>query len=346
MTAIALSDVRRTLLAGWQWWLSELKALVPTKLAAYQHRAARADVHILNRSVEIARVIGTNGERLAEDRPIENFDDTHWQELESLVAGLQTRIILARPDVYATTIRLPRAAARNLKSAVALQLGQIAPVDPALLSWQTRIIGSTKAQIDVRILMAKTHRVEALQALFDAHGIGAFEIHGADGEDIVRLAAVRSTAHTAQPSPDRRASIIAALLLASIPFTIWLGASVITSTTEARIKTVQQEVAPRLAIERRAQKVEALRRALAPIAALPSISDTVEDLATRLPETAHLTSLAQQGDRKLRLVVDADDPEVLEAPLSESSLLPDIHIADQTVGADQRMLVSLETSAR
>jgi hypothetical protein len=143
-----------------------------------------------------------------------------------------------------------------------------------------------------------------------------------------------------------QAWIVAALLIASIPLTTTLGATMLQASAQNRIDMLEKSATPKLRAEARARRSEALRRGLRPLFGRPSVTATLEDLATRLPLTDHVVSVRQSGDRILELNVEAADAEAVEAALKGSPLLPRVAVADINPSPGGRLNVVLRTSPR
>ncbi len=347
----ALSELRESPAGAavadfWRWWTGELKAMLPERFRPDAAAAPRADIRPKPDSIEIDVVREGVGQRFADSKPLDDLDPDGWAELASLIEGSRARILLESPDMFATRLTLPKAARRRLKSAVALQLSQVAPVEPSLLRWATRSAEAGPDRIEVEVAMARADRVARLQELFEINGLAPPPVVAAAGDEPIELAAGR---RVAVASPDRagaRTWIVAALLIASIPLTTALGATILRSSAEGRINLLEKSAGPRLRDEAQARRSEALRRGLRPLVGRPSVSATLEDLATRLPLTDHVVSLRQSGDRILDLTVEAADAEAVETALKGSPLLPHLNVADIAPASGGRFNVTLRTSPR
>jgi hypothetical protein len=136
------------------------------------------------------------------------------------------------------------------------------------------------------------------------------------------------------------------LLIASIPVTTSLGATLLRAGAEDRIDMLEKGAAPRLRAEAGARRSEALRRELRPLATRPGVSATIEELAARLPLTDHVKSVEQGSDRILRVAVETPDSDAAEAALKGSRLLPHVAVTDIAPAANGRLAVALRTSPR
>ncbi len=347
----ALSELRGSPAAAaiadaWRWWIGELRAMLPERFRPDSGRAARADIRPKAGAVEIDIVREGVGQRFADSKPLDSLDSEGWAELATLIEGSRTRILLESPDVFATSLSLPKAARRRLKSAVALQLSQVAPVEPSILRWATRSAEAGPDRIQVEVAMARADRVARLQELFEINGLAPPPVFAAAGDEPLQLAAGRRVTVAASDQAGARAWIVAALLIVSIPLTTTLGATLLRASAESRIGVLEKSATPRLRDEAQARRSEELRRGLRPLVGRPSVTATLEDLATRLPMSDHVVSVRQSGDRILDLTVEAADAEAVEAALKDSPLLPHLAVADVTPAAGGRFNVALRTTPR
>jgi hypothetical protein len=347
----ALSELRDSpagtaIADAWRWWTGELRAALPERFRPDAPAAPRADIRPKRDSIEIDIVRDGIGQRFADPKPLDDLDSEGWAELASLIEGSRARILLESPDMFATTLSLPSAARRRLKSAVALQLSQVAPVDPSLLRWSTRTSEAGPKRIQVEVAMARADRVARLQELFEINGLAPPPVFAAAGEEPLELAAGRRVAVAATDRAGARSWIVAAVLIASIPLTTALGANMLRANAESRIGLLDKSAGPRLRDEAKARRSEELRRGLRPLVGRPGVTATLEDLATRLPMTDHVVSVRQSGDRILDLTVEAADAEAVEAALKGSPLLPNVSVSDINPASGGRFNVTLRTTPR
>jgi len=346
----ALSDLRASdswaaIAEGWRWWTGELAAMLPERFRPDPDKAARADILLGRDAIEIEIVVEGVGQRLADPRRIEELDAEGWAELAALIERSRARIVLTAPDAYVTSVSLPKAARKRLRSAVALQLSQLAPVDPDLLRWAMALTEIGPDRIIVRVAMARAARVEALQALCEANGIVPPPVHAATPEGTLELAPGHDGSRT-WSKVDRRAWAIAALLILTIPLTTALGAMGLEATVQGRIAALQREAGPRLRAEAKARQSEGLRHALRPLFAHPSASATIEELAARLPMTDHVKSIEQAGNGILQFTLESADPEGAQAALAKSPLLPNVAVSDILPAQGGRLAATYRTAPR
>jgi hypothetical protein len=347
----ALSELRNSeagvaVAEAWRWWTGELAAMAPERFRPDRGKRPSADIRLGRDAVEIEVVSDGVGQRYADPQPLEALDADGWTELGALIAGCRTRIVLEPPDVYIAHLTLPAAARRRLKSAVGLQLSQISPLDPSRLRWAMAVTDGNSDRIVVQVAMTRSDRVENLRALFAEHGIDPPPICAATAEATLELAPGNPRAAAAAGRAGRREWAIAALLLASIPLTTTLAATVLEASTKSRIETIAKRAAPRLKAEAGLRRSEGLRRGLQPLFTRPGVSATVEELAARLPLTDHVKSVTQAADRSVELVVETADAEAVEAALRGSRLLPRAAVADILPASEGRLIVTYRTAPR
>ena len=346
LTALRDSPAAAAASEAWRWWTSELLAMIPERMRPDPARLPRADIKPGRDSVRVEIVRDGIGQLFAEATGLEELDAAGWAELAALVEGSRPRLILESPDAFTTGFALPKAARGRLRSAVRLQLSQLAPVDPALLRWAIKASDAAPDRIEVRVAMARAERIEQLQDLFEANGIAPPPVGVATSDGVIELARGRSLAGGAIGRVGARSWAIAALLIASIPLTTALGATMLRASAESRIERLEKGARPRLQSEAPARRSEALRRDLRPLVTRPSVTATLEELAARLPLTDHVKSAKQGDDRILQFTIETPDANAAEAALKGSRLLPRAAVADIAPAAGGRLAVTFRTAPR
>lgn len=286
------------------------------------------------------------GQRFADSTRLEDLDAQGWEELTALIQGCLIRIVLGSPDAFVTRVTLPKAARSRLRSAVGLQLSQLSPLDPDLLRWAVSARDSGPDRIEAEVAMARPERIEQLQDLFEANGIAPPAICASGANGAITLAAGRRLQSFRANDLLARPGLVAALLIATIPVTTTIGATLLRASAENRVASLEKGAAPRLEAEARARRSEALRRDLRPLATRPAVSATLEDLATRLPLSDHVRSVERGSDRILTFTVETGDAEAAEAALRNSRLLPGLAVADIVPDPNGRLAVTFRTAAR
>jgi hypothetical protein len=320
--------------------------MVPERFRPHPDRRPRADIRPGRDSVRVEIVRDGVGQLFAEAKRIEELDGDGWAELASLAEGSRTRILLEPSDCFTTSLVLPAAARRRLRPAVALQLSQVSPLDPALVRWAMLATDGGTDKVEVRIAMARADRIEQLQALFEEKELDVPPVCAPTPDGVIELARGRKVRGAATGGVGPRSWALAALLVASIPFTTLLGATILRASNESRVEQLQRGAEPRLRAEADARRSEALRRDLRPLFGRPGISATLEDVAARLPLTDHVKSIGQGNDRILVLTIETPDAEAAEAALKGSRLLPHIAVNDVSPSSAGKLAVTFRTSPR
>lgn len=336
----AAAPARARARAFWTWWTAELADAVPARI---WRRAPRVDIRADRNGILVERVRDRQIERFAESRRLDELDEDGWAELASLIGPDRSRLLLSPPDLFVTRIRLPLGAQRNLRSAIALQLNQAAPVDPELLSWNFRRVGNHGKTLEVEVAMVRTNRAEEIAEAFASRGLAepALVARSESGE-IVIAPGRRPAGEIAR----RRAWAAAALLLLSIPVTTMLAATAMAALAEGRIERLQEELAPRIAAERRIAREEPLRRALAQVHALPSATATIEGLALGLPDSAFAVSAERSYDGALAVETQTSDRAALESALAEAPMLAMLNPAAEAPAEGGRVQLSYRGQQR
>jgi len=342
----SLSEAVQSNLAGmikdaWHWWVDELRNILPRDSLVHFAQSARTDVWLTRTGVEVEHVAGGIGRRFANDVPLEAFEDKDWEQLAELMRGSRVRVILQPPRVYATQVRLPAAARTRLRHAVALQLQEFSPLEPDRVDWAVGRPKIDGGQLAVDVLLAKRSDLDGLQALFEGLELPC-QICGLAGEDLIPLRSVRDPAQWRFQIP--RNWLIVAGLLASIPFTTLAGAAALGWSNAAEVKTLQEQVEPKLALERDLHGNEALRAALAPLTKISAASMLLDDLAARLPHAAYVKAVRYQRDGTTELDLVAPDPDIVAGALELDPLLPNLTQVGQTPARDNGIALSYRAS--
>lgn len=319
---------------AWRWWISELEAMVPARLKARMGGRRYGIIYPGQTQVEIERLVDGLGERLVETNRLESFDADNWAELDALTHDCRLRLVLRPPDVYVIELTLPRAARNRLKSAVALQLLERAPLDPGHLVWAHEIVELRDRDMIVRVAMARTARIAALQQLFDDQDMRVPPISAETDAGLIKLAGGEERPRDPERRLAKRAYLGAVLLLLSMPITTWAGATILRSLTESKIVALGNAIEPKVRAERQWRSEEALRKSVAPLSQLPLASSALEELAKRLPVTSYAESVEQAADRSLLLTLSTSDAEKSLSALARSTVLPKASLVDQTSSSE------------
>lgn len=314
--------------AAWNWWTGELRDMVPRRWGS--GTSARSDIRLTGEAVIVERITGGLGERFVDQTPIDRFEGQNWAELDELVRNTDVHVVLQPPDVHLLVVRLPLAARTRLRSAVALQLVERSPLEPELVHWMLGQAQVDAETVSVPVMLCRTERLDHIQTLFAENEIDLRSIVGEVGDQVIALRQCGANDNLAllrKLSPAKR---ITAGLVASIPLSIAIGATLLASLNASKVEALERDVQPKLTIERTLREKEDLRQALAPVLTLPSISMLLDDLAGRLPTTAYIRDVERDTEGRMRLRVVARDPDAAQDALKGDPLLPGLHQTGQT----------------
>jgi len=317
----------RPLATAWQWWIAELAAMLPMHVV---HRWARTgrpvEIRAFADRTEIERESDGDVELYVETRPLAALDEEAWAQMADLTAGRPTRLLLSPPQIYATTISLPRQAQARLHRAVELQLAEISPADPAIVRWAVGKPRRVDDHIVAPVVLAREATLAAMQGLFLDHDLPLPRIAAAtgDGEPIVISQAPARLGRWLH-----RTWLIAALLLASIPLTILILSALLIWSNQSAIDAVADAAAGNVRQDRLLRQHEVTRTALLPLTRAIAVSQLLDDLADRLPDTVSMTAAESDQGKAVVLHMVAPDPQVVRDALDRDPLYRFIETDEQ-----------------
>lgn len=342
LSATAFDHARAGLSGFWRWWTSELKQLLPTaRLRLPGRPSATADIRPHRDRIEIIRFANGAGERLVERTPLDSLNDESWAEMAELTNGHDTRILLAAPLVHVVSLSLPKAARARLRTAIPLQLRDISPIDPTCLTWRIVNITPQGEQIGVRVVIARTGLIERFVDGLSSHSARIPPILAEVGDRHILLRP-RTGGGLAIPTP----WIIAAGILLSTPLFALLALSLLVAAKRSEVATLQQDVAPKIAMERAIRARYDAARALDRIVRLPTLSGLIHDLAERLPDNASVHDLALSSDGTLSMTVEAPDPDTIRPALAADPHFSNLHELDQSTTGQGSFLIHYQGKLR
>lgn len=274
------------------WWRDELSACVPERVKALSSRLGRTDIRLARDRVEIDRIEGEIGRTFTDNRALEALDQEGWEQLGALLPGTRTRLFLDPRDFWCTRLSLPAGARTSLRSAIALQLHLIAPLQPDLLEWAWCVERRNKAHIHIVVAMARRSRLDRIANLFAQQDLAPPPIFCMTELGPLQLRKGVAVRRSPASRQERQMAAMAALLLATVPLTTLFGTQLLRFTNEAKLTQLRVQIGPKLAAEQRVRQAASLRRALAPMGQNLPVSTALAELSTIVPENAYVQQLA------------------------------------------------------
>lgn len=345
VTALLSGRVASVLADFWRWWTTELRGIWHALPLRRTNQAAQSLIYLERDRVVVERIMEDQGERFVEDRPLASFDEQGFAELRSLTDGSSVALMLSAPDIYTARLSLPRAAAARLRSAIELQLSVVAPLKPELLAWVITDIRRSGEKLEISVTMAKRAKLNALRDLLSQNDCDDWRI-GIAGMPGTVFGDEGSTAGTSLPFLHSKWLIGSVLAFASIPFTIILGAALLTAQAEARADALQENAKTNRLAMRNAALHEEQRQALMPLIATPGVATLLNELALTLPETDWLRSCERHADGSMAFIVVTRDPASLDTALRKMKSLPGLRVVDEEPTGEGLVDVSYETDGR
>jgi len=290
-------DWRTALRSFLRWWLGELSSLIP---AAWQQRwriGAAVTIHPAADHVRIDLIEGEDGRTFREDMAIEDLTAENWEEIRSFLTDRRASVELPSSEAHILRLDLPVAAMRDAHSAVAVQLLHRAPVAPEKLYWALSRVEHHATAARATVVLARRSRLDDLAAQFEAQDIASPPIVvRLDGEEAI-LRGGLAVNLSPQRRSARRTRAAAALLILSIPITLFGVAELLLWSGEREVATLRKDNAPKVKALALATQTDLLQRALAPLAQRPVISAALADLAGALPPGTTLATLSIDDSR-------------------------------------------------
>lgn len=338
-------EIGQVALNFWRWWSRELVELVPVNVRNRMGGAAHSIIRLEKNRVRIDRVIAGSGESFADERALEALDDEAWEELRTLTEQTRCTVLLQHPDIYTTSVKLPRIARRHLVSAVELQLDEISPLQPHLIRWVTHDPRIEGDKVVARVTMAKLARLKGISETFLTKGWNAVRIEGDVGDRTVPLHHAR--AEEEEPKLVRRhAWIVAGLLLASVPVSTILTAATLTVIHEQQAEEARDIARPKLAAQRQYRRLATVREGMAAVYGHPPIMQRLNYLAAALPASGFVRAIDQRPDGTLELLIDTSNAPEVSGALKATDILPGLQLVSAEPIDDTRTVLRFGARVR
>jgi hypothetical protein len=295
-----LQKCARDALAFLDWWKRELVQAVPVAVRMRLFPMGRqVTIRLGRHSVELDVTEKDGGRTLRDERALDALEESGWEQMVEQMVDSRCSLEPEARHIWRTQLSLPVRAARNLRSAIALQLPLLSPLNPDILSWSYQVVGRTRERLDICLVMARADVLEAIAAQFEQQGLQPPRIDTQTNAGPVTLR-VGAHVYRSQESKRNRIAVLAGvLLLVSIPVTAWIGANALLYINSARLETLRPQAAAVTAEMRKAQLAEARRRAASPLLGMTGGAPVIDDLAAALPEGVWIEALQMEGERNI-----------------------------------------------
>jgi hypothetical protein len=316
------------------WWLAELTACARDLFALIAPTWSRS----LSVFVEDGRLRLYDGRSQLQDPiidvPCEKLgavlpETASAQLADALKGGGRVRVVVNTDKAFIRRLRLPIAALPHLKSAIALQLPKLAPLDVSQLLTAFELVGveSTVGLIDLAIL--KRTDVDPLMSRLGAAGLRVVSIHLASAPEAKPRFRFGSVDLSGREPTFRRADRI----LIGAAATLGLACAALAATESYRAERalesakLQTRVAASAALGRRQlllSKLEPLS-AMSEVESAPTVAALLAELTVLVPHDTWITTF-EIKEHRLRLVGISPDSAALVRFLSGSGQLNDVEL--------------------
>jgi general secretion pathway protein L len=310
-----------------QWWLSELRSLLPRRLRAERERGRTLLLEADSNEVRAAWIDGEAREPLLSVPRGAPVTDGPLAEHARRAARGEARVVarIAASEVLTRPVDLPAAAAENLREVIAFELHRLTPFRAEDVHFEHRRLGTSKGgqSLSVELRIVRRAVIDELCALlapqrFEPRGEAALEDAGA-GALCLRLMPAHGDAPRTSWVGRTLWAFNAALLAAVLMLPL--------ARMETHIEGLRAQVA---AARERADAVAALRDEADAIAlrrdtvlslkreTVPRI-EILRELTERLPDSAWLHRFEIDGDEVV-VQGSAEAASLLIASVEESPL--------------------------
>jgi hypothetical protein len=328
-----------------RWWGQELVDIFHALNPRKRPTARTVCILIEPDCVAVERCQGDEAERFVETCPFDSFDAAEFADLGALIEDARPRLLLQAPDIFTTSLVLPLAARSRIDAAVALQIGEIAPLRPEHLIWTIIDREIRDDQIRIRLAMAKKERIETIIDRFAAHDLPTPLICAADDGEGTPFPQVGASGWGGIDFGRHGLLLITALLVVSIPLTTFTGSAILNVRAAWRAEALEQPVREIRSAEHLAKRMEERRRLLEPLYRQPPVAAILNELAKKLPPDDWIRSIERKPDGRLALTVVAGDEAALDTALRSSRLLPGMRVSDRTPNDDKTVDLAYVTDA-
>lgn len=353
------------------WWLDELAAAFPRAASALSSGVPRVELEVsatpearLNPApasspARIVAVKGFDGAALAGgasltlEGSLDDLDADQQACLRQVCQDCRIDVVLSAPDVFRTSIRLPRAAVTE--EGLRYMLQSEAPVKVEYLAFASCIEQPQPADlapewVQVRVAMCRRATLDAVRAALQRVGVNPQRIGAGYGPDQPTQGPVldargfilfRERQRGLSSPMGRGLMVLLALLAFLVPALI--GAAVAgyrTAAVRAEIETIRTQHGSALPLAQRRAWVASLEGSLRPILQSVSVTSLLNDVAQRLGDDVWIQDARIDG-RQIRLQVQPGpnvEPDAVVAGLAASPLLGDLRMETLSAGGVGRSI--------
>lgn len=301
-TPTRLSDLPVLVARAFEWWVSELQAMLPGRLSGLFPKQPESATLVAGDVIWSLRG-GVDVEAAVQLDP--SLDDRGLlQQLLEAAPDFSLRrltVLVPQENVLRRRLELPMMPDADLRSAVELQLDRLSPFKPEDVRFAARV--SERDPVDGKLIaevaIAPRASIEAVETRLSSLGLtpAIMDVEGADG-----AASGFDLGRPRQQEAPRRALLVNLALVGAVAL-IWYMAGVAWETArereieawQARIADLrplaQRSAAMRLNLEAMIEPVNAAR------AHRPGLSlQVLAELTRLLPDTARLSEVRFEGD--------------------------------------------------
>lgn len=318
------------------WWVGEMKSCLDDVLAFVAPKWRRPLVLFADDSGLVLVNVDASGPAVLAQMPSPGFGlglpDRIPESLTGLLdQGRRVRLIVSAKKSFICRLSLPLAAAPHLKTAVALQLPKLLPLELSKLHTDYVIsrVNADSETVDIDVAALRRCDIEPIHSAIASWGLRIASMHLGDAAD--SLPRFRFAAGDVSPG-DSRLHRLDRFLLATAATLGLACASVATTQSyradralaQAKADTTQPASLALVDHQRLLNKLEPLKE-LSELERMPSAGALLQELTARLPHDSWITTL-EIKDRHIRIVGISPDSAALVKLLSGSDIFADVEL--------------------
>ena len=332
---LSLTSIIKPVTDFLNWWSYEIKDLIPDKLKAASGARNYLDIFAYQDRVVIESVSKGRGQRLEENSILEKLDDECWSDILDLSENLPPRLFLSEDDYHIIHLKLPAKALIDPHSAIALQLPLLSPLNMNEIEWSYCKQSNEQGFINFAILIVRSKRLDQIEMLFADHGAMPPSIAAKFDDNIMTFRQPLIMSQRFFENKKLMLHVASFLLILSIPFSVIVGANIITNKNQEYINIIESEARPKIDAWRDAQYQENLRRRTIPLSGRKTILPLLDELAKLLPANIWVHSIETQDNYNLIVRINAPSNVELKPMLEASQYFKSTETIDtQEIGPE------------